>query len=153
MMDDMVERILEYMQEHRRFLKQDQLKKKLGIKGEEQTESFSRAFKVLVEEGSLFFDEKKGYRILENSLGVAFGELEVNKAGNGFVYTKDGYNIFVEQGFLNGALDGDKVLVNSIGLGKKDDFKGEIFKVVKRKTGEIICEVSGEGKEAVLVLV
>ena len=132
-------------------LDKSKLKKQLNIKGEEQTQSFCDALDALVEEGSLFFDEKKGYRIFNNELGFAYGEVEINKLGNGFVHNNDGYTIFIESADLNGALHGDKVLVSSIEFGRRDQFKGKIHKVLKRKSGNVVFEVIGNGMSATLV--
>ena len=143
--------ILDYLSENRTFIDKNKLKKQLNIKGEEQTQSFCDALDALVEEGSLFFDEKKGYRIFSNELGYAYGEIEINKSGNGFVHTNEGYTIFIESSDLEGALHGDKVLVSSIEFGRRDQFKGKIHKVLKRKSGNVVFEVIGNGMSATLV--
>lgn len=140
-----------YFKQNNSFVKLEDLKKKFNIKGEEQTNLFYDALNVLIEEGSLFFDSKKGYRLFTNDLGFAYGEIEINKAGNGFVHTKDGYTIFIENSDLNGALNGDKVMVSSIDFGRRDQYKGEVHKVLKRKTGNVIYEVVGNGYNASLV--
>ena len=150
-MKSIKEMILQYLEKNKHFIKGEELKKKLNIKGEEQTTLFFDVLEALVEDGSLFFDSSKGYRLFENNLGLAFGEIEINKAGNGFVHTNDGYTIFIDAPDLNGALDGDKVIVSSLGIGKKNDYKGEIYKIVKRKNGNILFEVIGNGFEASLV--
>lgn len=140
-----------YFKKNNNFLKAEELKKKMNIKGEEQTNLFYDALNELIEEGSLFFDTKKGYRLFTNDLGFAYGEIEINKSGNGFVHTKDGYTIFIENADLNGSLNGDKVMVSSIDFGRRDEFKGEVHKILKRKTGNVIYEVVGNGYNASLV--
>jgi len=144
-MDELKNMIKEFFEHNSEFYSKEGLQKKLKIKGEKQTNIFNEALKLLVEDGSLFFDTKKGYKLFSREIGVAFGEIEINKAGNGFVHTNDGYKIFINCSDLNGALDGDKVIVKSIDFGRKNDFKGEIDKVVKRKSGDIVCEVIGSG--------
>ena len=109
-------------------------------------ESLSQSYSV-----SLFFDEKKGYKIFTNDLGYAYGEIEINKSGNGFIHTKDGHIIFISNEDLNGALDGDLVIISSIDFGRKKDFKGVVYKVLKRKNGNVMFEVIGNGYKATLV--
>lgn len=150
-MENIKEQIIEFCKKNNRFIVTDDLKKYLKISGEEQTEHFFDALKVLEEEGSLFFDKKKGYRILTNDLGFAYGKIEINKEGTGFIHTKDGYKIIVDNRNLNGALNGDCVLISSIEYGKRNDFKGEVYKVLKRKNGEVIFEVVGNGILATLI--
>lgn len=145
------EQIEKYFRENDHFVTTNELKKILKVKGEEQTNFFYDALKVLVEEGSLFFDEKKGYRLLKNEMGLAYGEIEINKNGTGFIHTKDGYVILVENIDLNGALNGDKVIVTNITNKRKDFYSGEVHKVLKRKTGNVIYEVIGNGLTASLV--
>jgi len=140
-----------YFKKNNIFVKQEDLKKKMSIRGKEQTDLFYSALNELVEEGCLFFDPKKGYKLFTNDLGYAYGEIEINKSGNGFVHTQDGYTIFIKNEDLNGALNGDKVIVSSIDFGRRDEFKGEVHKVLKRKTGNIIYEVVGNGYNASLV--
>ena len=143
--------ILKYLVEHNCFVTEQELRKKLKIKKEEMTEEFISSLQELIENGLVFFDEKKGYRRFTNELGVAFGEIEINKKGNGFVHTNDGYTIFIDANDLNGSLPGDKVIVKSIDYGRGNNFVGEIDKIVKRKTGNIICEVIGNGYNASIV--
>lgn len=147
----MSEVILQYLKEHKQFINKEELKKKLKIKGEQQTNVFLSALTTLVENGSLFFDARKGYRLFDNNLGLAFGELEINRSGNGFVHTTSGDTIFIDKSDLNGALHGDNVTVSSITTGRKDQYKGEINKVIKRKTGNVIFEVIGNSYQASLV--
>ncbi len=150
-MVEIKEQIQTYFIKSNQFIKLEDLKKKLKIKGEEQTNFFYSALNELVEEGCLFFDTKKGYKLFTNNLGYAYGEIEINKAGNGFIHTKDGYTIFIENKDLNGALNGDKVMISSIDFGRRDQFKGEVYKILKRKTGNVLFEVVGNGYTASLI--
>lgn len=150
-MENLKEMIKEFFKQSKNFYTKDELRKKFNIKGEKQTDIFNDTLNVLVEDGCLFFDAKKGYRVFSNDIGVAFGKIEINKSGNGFVHTNDGYTIFIDIEDLNGALDGDKVIVKSITFGRKNDFKGKIDKIIKRKSGDIICQVMGNGYSASIV--
>lgn len=150
-MTNLKQQIMTYFEKNKKFIKLDELKNKLQITGKQQTDSFFDAMSALIEEGSLFFDEKKGYRLFENELGFAYGIIEINNTGNGFVHTNDGYKISVSSEDLNGALDGDSVIVTSIDFGKRNEYKGEVYKVIKRKTGNIIFRVIGNGYQASLV--
>ena len=143
--------IQEYFENNNNYIKAEELKKILKIKGEEQTNRFYDDLNALIEEGSLFFDEKKGYKLFANELGVAYGEIEITKSGNGFVHTNEGYTIFIENKDLNGALDGDSVIISSIDFGRRDEYKGEVYRVIKRKTGNVFFEVVGNGYNATLI--
>ena len=147
----MKELILKHLEKHHGFITKEKLQHKLEIKGEEQTTSFLQALDTMVEDGSLFFDAKKGYQLFTNELGVAFGEIEINKAGNGYVHTKDGYTIFIENEDLNGALNNDNVIVGSILPKDHGIYKGKVEKIVKRNNGHLICEAITLGTSVDLV--
>ena len=129
----------------------EELRKILNVKGEKQTEFFNMALQELIEEGCLFFNEKKGYTLFTNSLGYAYGNIEITKAGNGFIHTKDGYTIFIESANLNGALNGDTVIIKDIINGTRKEFKGTVDKVLKRKNGIAYFKVIGNGLTASLL--
>lgn len=150
-MEELKLMIKDFFIQTKKFYTKESLRKSFKIKGEKQTNIFNDALNELVNDGCLFFDDKKGYRYFSNDLGIAFGEIEINKSGNGFVHTKDGYTIFIDHSDLNGALNGDKVIVKDITFGRRKDFKGEIDKIVKRKDGKVIFEVIGNGYKSTLI--
>ena len=150
-MSELKELIIKYFEKNKgKFLKSE-LRKKFNINGEQQTAIFNCILNELVEDGCLFFDEKGYYRLFTNEIGLAYGEIKINKNGTGFVHTKDGYTILIENPDLNGALEGDKVIVNSISAKRKDFYSGEIYKVLKRKKDFVTFEVIGNGKNATLI--
>ena len=140
-MEELSKLVMLYFKNENKFHTLNEIKKKLNIKGLEQTEIFNRVIDSLIENGSLFFDDKKGYRIFTNELGFAYGKIEINKTGNGFVHTKDGYTIFINNENLNGALNGDTVIVHSITNSRNKNFEGKIKSILKRETGNIIYQV------------
>lgn len=134
-----------------RYHNKNEIIKSLNIKGEENQKLLDAALEVLIEEGIIFFDRKQGYRIFPTNSGFAFGELQINKSGTGFVHTSNGYTILIENCDLNGALNGDNVIVNNIFAKRKDYYSGEIYKITKRKIGNVIFEVIGNGNTASIV--
>lgn len=140
--------IKQYFKNNNFFQNIDYLRKKLKITGEEQIENFHFTLRKLVEEGYLFFDSKNGYRLFTNDLGFVCGEIEITKSGNGYLNTKDGYKIFIPCSDLNGALNGDIVILGNIDYGKHNELIGKVEKILKRKSGNIIFEVIGDGVNA-----
>lgn len=138
-MENLVESLIKYFEKTNKSFTINELRKKFNIKGEEQTDIFCGALNALVENGGLFFDGKT-YKLFTPNLGYAYGEIEINKSGNGFIHTKYG-TIFIEREKLNGALNGDKVIIGNIDFGRKQDYKGEVTKILKRKNGKLIFKV------------
>ncbi|MBE6139222.1 MAG: VacB/RNase II family 3'-5' exoribonuclease [Firmicutes bacterium] len=150
-MEEIVNSLEKLFSKDSRYHNKNEIIKALKIKGEEQQKVLDIALNILIEDGIIFFDKKYGYKIFPTNDGFAFGELEINKAGCGFVHTSNGCTILIENCDLNGALNGDNVVVNNIFAKRKDYYSGEIYKITKRKTGNIIFEVIGNGMNASIV--
>lgn len=148
-MEELKKLILEYFKNNNKCFTENEIKKNLKIKGEKQTDVFNEALNALVENGSLFFD-KNVYRLFTPQLGFAHGEIEINKSGNGFIHTEYG-TIFIERKDLNGALNGDKVIIFNIEPGRRQDFKGMVYKILKRRSGKLVFKVQGNGFDASLI--
>lgn len=133
-----------------RFHSKEEIIKKLNLKGEEDEKLLNATLRVFVEEGILF-NENDLYKKFPINKGYAFGKIQINKSGTGFIHTKDGYTILVDNHNLNGALDGDSVIATNIFNKRHDYYDGEVYKVVKRKKESIIFQVVGNGKYASLV--
>ena len=144
------EMIVEYLSCNSGFISEGQLKHNLNIVGEEQTTSFYSELETLLEEGCLFFDEKRGYELFPEHQGYAYGKIEIKNEGYGFVEVADGNVIYIGEDNLNGALNEDVVIVSNITFGRKGDYRGSVYKVVKRSSYEVIFEVIGSGYNAIL---
>ena len=123
-----------------------ELQNELNIFGEIRRMALEDALNDLIEEGYLINGKQGNLKRLTNDIGLAFGTIEINKNGNGHVHTNDGYTIFIPSLKLNGALEGDSVIVSNITPGRKDSYEGEIDKVVKRNVGKAIFQVVKVGE-------
>lgn len=150
-MEEIVKLLEKLFSKDTRYHGKNEIIKSLNIKGEDNQKLLDIALEILVEDGIIFFDKKQGYRIFPTNSGFAFGELQINKSGTGFVHTSNGYTILIENCDLNGALNGDSVIVSNIYAKRKDYYSGEIYKITKRKTGNVIFEVIGNGNTASIV--
>ena len=149
-MERLTNSILKYFKQNKKNISYNDLRKILEIKGEEQTDVFNNALNLLVEDGSLFFDGNT-YKLFTPDLGLAYGEIEINKVGNGIIHTPYGI-IFIDNKNLNGALNGDKVTIsNIIKCPYKNNYEGNVFQILKRRTGRIIYKVIGDGLDAKLI--
>ena len=149
-METLKQAIYTYFEESKKGYTITELRKQFKIKGEEQTDVFNSALKSLLEDGSLFFDGKV-YKLFTPDLGLAYGEIEINRVGNGIIHTEYGI-IFIDNNDLNGALNGDKVTVSNITMTKrKGNFQGKVHQVLKRRSGKLIFKVSGNGFDATLI--
>ena len=123
-MEEIIELLEKLFSKDTRYHNKNEIIKALNIKGEKEQKVLDAALEVLIEEGIIFFDKKHGYRIFPTNNGFAFGELQINKSGTGFVHTSNGYTILIENCDLNGALNGDNVIVSNIFSKRKDYYSG-----------------------------
>ena len=128
-MEELVLLLKELFSKSQKFYTFFEIQKTLNIKGEERLNILEEALEFMTENGSIFYDSKFGYKLFPKDEGYAFGTIYINKAGTGFVTTDDGYTILIENSNLNGALDGDAVIVSNIFKNKREYFFGEIYKV------------------------
>ena len=149
-MEEIVNLLNEFFNKSTRYYDKSELKKRLNLKGETELKYLNEALNILVENGKILYD-KKGYRNFPTNSGFAFGQLQINKSGTGFVHTNNGYTILIENCDLNGALNGDNVIVYNILSKRKDYYHGEIYSVTKRKSGDLVFEVVGNWKSASLI--
>ena len=128
-------------------LTSQELCKKMHIKGEEKRATFFSELKKLEEEGLIYKDERGMYQEFnEERLGKAQGILHINKEGLGIIkIEKEGKKskFVLKQNELNGALDGDIVVITNIHKGGHSYLKGKVEKIIKR-ANHTIFEYIGE---------
>ena len=140
--EELEKEIIKILEQDKKTHNVNEIQKQLNILGEIRRMALEDALQDLSEEGYLIDIDKKGnFKRLTNDSGLAFGTIEINKNGNGHVHTNDGYTIFIPTLKLNGALDGDSVIVSNITPGRKDTYEGEIYKIAKRNKGTALFQV------------
>ena len=129
-------------------LSSKQLYSLMHIKGEEQKAAFFNALKELEEEGKVYLDDKGYYQEFdENKLGKVQGEIHITNTGNGFVIKKNGkkkIKYLLRASDLNGALDGDIVVLNHFSKEKTNYVDAGVEKIIKRTKTSSIFEYIGE---------
>ncbi|MCI9110883.1 MAG: VacB/RNase II family 3'-5' exoribonuclease [Bacilli bacterium] len=124
------------------------LKKLLGVKGEDELASFSCALNELREEGKLYFGEDETYRIFDESLGFKQGQIHINKGGIGFVkaiHKGKEISYMIKTKDLNGALPKDIVIIKPSEKSYYGHQQAKVEKVIKRDNFLEVYEYIGEG--------
>lgn len=149
-MDILQTKVLEYLKKGSKKIDLWGLKKKLGVKGEEELELLQTALRNLEEEGLVYLDSKGYYDIFDaKRLGKVQGKLTINRRGNGYVEIKDKnenkVRYVISRECLNGALRGDIVVLTDFQSGDFGDIIAKVEKIVKRKQNKITFEYHGDG--------
>ena len=131
-------------------LTKPELCKIMHIKGEIMRASFINALNELEIEGKIYLDEEGYYKRFDaKQLGKIQGEIHINNLGKGFVnIEKDGHKIkyLINEENLNGALEGDTVILKDIHHGKTNYADAKVEKIIKRAKGKTVFEYKGEGE-------
>ncbi len=128
----------------------DQVRKAVHVKGETMQASFINILNELEEQGKIYLDDEGYYKIFDcKGLGKVQGVIHINQMGQGFVFIEyQGHKIkyLIREEHLNGALEGDIVVLNNIHHGKTNYADAHVEKIVKRATGKTIFEYAGDGE-------
>lgn len=104
----------------------------------------------LEQEGIIYRDEKHDlYRFFPHDLNYAQGTIKINKHGEGFLIFNDKkYKVNTDD--LNDALDGDTVVLTPTKKVHNGHIIAKVDKIIKRKDGLIVCEVTSKDGEMFL---
>ena len=122
-------------------LTQEELIRALGITEIEEYRELNNLLIELVNNYEVYVTKREKYMLFENS-HFKKGKIDVTKSGNGFLLQADG-DIFISNGNLNNAMDGDLVIVEEVkSTGKK--VEGKVIKVLVRANNEMVGTVYAE---------
>ena len=137
----MKDRILEILKSYDRALSFEEIDSALNIKTVEETEELISALRELEELVEIYHSNKDKYMIFENS-NLRKGIMRTNKKGFGFVdISNQEEDIFVGMDNMNGAINGDTVLVEIISNKPDGRMEGRIVRIVKRELSTVVGEI------------
>ena len=119
----------------------------MHIKGEEKRAAFFDTLNELEEEGIIYLDSKGYYQYFdEGKLGKVQGKIHITNTGNGFVIKKTDkgkHKYLIKANYLNGALDGDIVVLHHFSGGKTKYIDARVEKIIKRSKSGAVFEYIG----------
>ena len=125
----MKDKILEVLRSYNRALSFEEIDSALNIKTVEETEELISALRELEESVEIYHSNKDKYMIFENS-NLRKGIMRTNKKGFGFVdISAEEEDIFVGMDNMNGAINGDTVLVEIISNKPDGRIEGRIVRI------------------------
>ncbi len=113
-----------------------ELAESLDIENDEYA-SFVKEVIALEDEHLIYRSKKDKYNLIE-TLGYIRGLLTVHERGFGFVGHDDGEDIFVKKTLLNGAIEGDEVIVEVVNSPKNKRKEGRVVKITKRNLTQVV---------------
>ena len=106
----------------------------------DEYKAFKKALKKMEKEGLIMRNKKDRYALPER-LGLVVGKLQAHAKGYAFLIPEkeNEKDVFIPSSFINGAMNGDKVLVQITREDKKGKKReGEVVKVIERGNKKIV---------------
>ena len=137
----MKDKVLEILKKYNRALSFEEIDSVLNIKTVEETEELINALRELEEDVEIYHSNKDKYMLFEHS-NLRKGIMRTNKKGFGFVdVSNQEEDVFVGIDNMNGAINGDKVLVEILSNKPDGRIEGRIVRVVKRELSTVVGEI------------
>src|SRR5574344_1279550 len=127
----MEEKIIELLKKESKAYSIDELEEILEINDVEGLKELLKLLNKMEDELKIYRTNKNNYMLFTNS-HLKIGTLMGNKRGFGFVDIEGDEDVYIHQSNLNGAIHGDKVIVEIVSK-KGLDLEGRILKIVDRK--------------------
>lgn len=135
-------KIVEYLRDVYDAKSEENIRRDLNISSDDN--EFYEAFLKLQKDLVIYQTKSGRYMLFENCRNFRKGIMDLNRQGFGFVKIGNGEaDIHIPYDKLNGALDGDEVLIEIIG-GNKDNKKteGKVLRVVSRDLKNIVGSIA-----------
>ena len=135
----MRDRILNILNEEDKTYTAVELKDILGLNTTEEIKEMFDILNDLESKLEIYHTNKDKYMALIYS-HLKKGKISVSEKGFGFVVLDNEEDIHVEEGRLNGAINGDLVIVEVIGKEKGTKREGRVLRIASRSYGPIVGE-------------
>lgn len=147
----MKDRILNILEENDRAYTVFELKDILGLDTTSEMENMLKVLGELESSLIIYHTNKDKYMAFKYS-HLKKGKIDVSDKGFGFVLMEDEEDIHVDKEHLNGAQDGDMVIVEITNKNTGAKKEGRVLRIAKRSYGPIVGEYSfNNGNPTVIV--
>ena len=135
----MEEKIIELLKNSDKALSVTEINDGLGFNSVDELKQLLKVLNQMEDSLKIYRTKKNNYLLFTNS-HLKFGTMIANKKGYGFVDIDGDDDVFVAPTNMNGAIHGDRVVVE-ITSPKGIDLEGRIVKIVDRKFKQMVGEV------------
>ncbi len=142
----MEERIIELLKNTDKALSVEEINDGLGFDSVDELKQLLKTLNEMEDSLKIYRTKKNNYLLFTNS-HLKLGTMIANKKGYGFVDIDGDDDVFIAPTNMNGAIHGDRVVVEIISP-KGIDLEGRIVKIVDRKFKQMVGEVYLEKNES-----
>ncbi len=134
----MKERVLTMLKTLNNAVTVEELVSKMGDVSAEDIRNVQTVLNELVQSFEVYYTNKGKYILFENAQDIFVGEISVHPKGFGFLLLP-GDDVHIDRNMLNGAIDGDKVIVEV--TEKKPKLEGRVLRIVERNLNNLVGEI------------
>ena len=120
----------------------------LNIHDVKKIEELNVTLLEMEKNGVIHITKKNRYILLKNCKSLKKGIIDVNKSGNAFCVIEDSNDIFIDKRDLNGAIEGDLVIIDT--FNRRGKLEGSVIKILNRKYKTIVATVTINKKKLVV---
>ena len=135
----MEEKIIELLKNSDKALSVTEINDSLGFNSVDELKQLLKVLNEMEDSLKIYRTKKNNYLLFTNS-HLKLGTMIANKKGYGFVDIDGDDDVFIAPTNMNGAIHGDRVVVE-ITSPKGIDLEGRIVKIVERKFKQMVGEV------------
>ena len=139
----MKEKIIRFLSKEEKSYTVIDIKDNLGLNTTEELESMFKYLNELESELKIYHTNKDKYMFFEYS-HLKKGKISISEKGFGFVLMDPEPDIYISSKSLNGARDGDMVIVEIIDNSTGAKKEGRVLRIAKRTYGPLIGEIYKE---------
>lgn len=144
----MEEKIIEYLKTENRGFSIEEIENHLNITKTEELTNLIKCLHTLEQKATIYQSKAKKYMLLINS-HLKTGKFVGNKKGFGFVIVQGEEDTFIAKNNVNGAIDGDTVVLEIFKKGLKPE--GRILSIVNRENKFFVGEYYYENKKGHII--
>ena len=133
------DRIIDLLKNTDKALSVTEINDSLGFKTVNELKELLKTLNAMEDSLKIYRTKKDNYLLFTNS-HLKLGTMIANKKGYGFVDIEGDADVFIPPTNMNGAIHGDKVIVE-ITSPKGIDLEGRILKIVDRKFRQMVGEI------------
>ena len=145
----MRDRILEYLGLEDKAKTLIEINDYLELKSANELKELQNELQELIKSGIVHETKKGKYMLMKDCASLLTGKIDVTKNGYAFLLKEDG-DLFISKDNLNGAIEGDMVLVDV--FTRNDKLEGKVLKILDRKVNTVIGEILYVNNKPTLIL-
>ncbi len=144
----MKEQIIKYLEHEKTAKNFKEIMRALDLSTANDYKQILKELKILVDELIIYETNKHNYILMQDA-HLRNGILSTINSGNGFVKVEgETEDFFVDRSNLKGAINGDQVIIEVVGISEREKPEARVIKIIARNTNEVVGELSFKGGKA-----